>query len=461
MRFRDRADAGRQLAWRLQQYRMEAPVVVALPRGGVPVAAEVAHALEAPLDVLVVCKLGCPWQPELALGALGEAGAIVLNHPLIASIGLPPEVLADVIRTERAELERRLARYRGDRPAVPVAGRTVIVVDDGLATGTSARAAIQVLRRRGAQRIILAVPVAPPQTVRALSGVADEVVALETPRAFLAIGQFYDDFAQTSEQDVTRLLNTPEPAPSMVGTTDTDDDPARECVIDLGPVQLAGRPGHPASRRVGMVVFAHGSGSGRHSPRSRQVARTLNQSRLATLLLDLLTPAEAPDRGKVFDIELLAAPTGRGGPLAADPARGSRPPGRVLRRQHRRRRRPVGRGRPRRPIRAVVSRGGRPDLAGPAAWRGPGPDPADRGRPRPAGPGAQPPSPGPAALSTILQVIPGASHLFEEPGALDRVAALAAAWFRHHLPHTPPAPVDPMGHHPSAPTDRAVPALGG
>ena len=208
MRFRDRADAGRQLAWRLQQYRMEAPVVVALPRGGVPVAAEVAHALEAPLDVLVVCKLGCPWQPEAALAALGEAGAIVLNHPLIASIGLPPEVLADVIRTERAELERRLARYRGDRPAVPVAGRTVIVVDDWLATGTSARAAIQVLRRRGAQRIILAVPVAPPQTVRALSGVADEVVALETPRAFLAIGQFYDDFAQTSEQDVTRLLST-------------------------------------------------------------------------------------------------------------------------------------------------------------------------------------------------------------------------------------------------------------
>ena len=173
----------------------------------------------------------------------------MLNHPLIASIGLPPEVLKDVIRTERAKLERRVARYRKDQPYQPVQGRTVIVVDDGLATGTSARAAIQALRRRGAQRIILAVPVAPPQTIRALSGVADEVVAVKTPRAFLAIGQFYDDFAQTSDQDITRLLNTPEPAPSMVGTTD-DDDPTRECVIDLGPVQ---RPGSwpPPTRQLG------------------------------------------------------------------------------------------------------------------------------------------------------------------------------------------------------------------
>jgi putative phosphoribosyl transferase len=459
MRFRDRADAGRQLAWRLQQYRMEAPVVVGLPRGGVPVAAEVAHALEAPLDVLVVRKLGCPWQPELAMGALGEAGAIVLNHPLIASIGLPPEVLKDVIRTERAELERRLARYRGIRPAVPVQGRTVIVVDDGLATGTSARAAIQVLRRRGASRIVLAVPVAPPGTVRALSGVADEVVALETPRAFLAIGQFYDDFAQTSEQDVTRLLNTPEPAPSMAGTTDDDDDPTRECVIDLGPVQLAGDLATPHAP-VGMVVFAHGSGSGRHSPRNRQVARALNQSRLATLLLDLLTPAEAPDRGKVFDIELLAdrlagathwlqtqpearglpvgffgASTGAAAALWAAADLGD-------------------------PIRAVVSPSGRPDLAGPrlAQVRAPtllivgSHDQPVLERNRQAQTQL--------CCPNALQVIPGASHQFEEPETLDRVAALAAAWFRHHLPHSP-APADPMGHRPSATSDRTVPALGG
>jgi putative phosphoribosyl transferase len=286
MRFRDRADAGRQLAWRLQQYRTEAPVVVGLPRGGVPVAAEVARALEAPLDVLVVRKLGCPWQPELALGAIGEAGAMVLNPALITSIGLAPQDLAGVIGAERGELERRLARYRGTRPAVPVAGRTVIVVDDGLATGATARAAIRVLRQRGARRIVLAVPVAPPETVKALGAVADEVVALETPRAFLAIGQCYDDFAQTSDQEVTRLLGAREPA---LATADTDpQDPARECGIDLGPVRLAGDLATPSSP-IGMVVFAHGTGSGRHSPRNRQVAHVLNQSRLATLLLDLLT----------------------------------------------------------------------------------------------------------------------------------------------------------------------------
>jgi putative phosphoribosyl transferase len=221
MRFRDRTDAGRQLAWRLHHDRLQAPVVVGLARGGVPVAAEVARALQAPLDVLVVGKLGCPWQPELALGALGEDGAMVLNPALIAGIGLAPHDLAAVIGAERGELQRRRARYRGTRPAVPVAGRTVIMVDDGLATGATARAAVAVLRRRGAGRVMVAVPVAPPETVRALGGVADEVVALETPRAFLAIGQCYDDFTPISDQEVTRLLAAREPATARA-TADTD-----------------------------------------------------------------------------------------------------------------------------------------------------------------------------------------------------------------------------------------------
>ena len=456
MRFRDRADAGRQLAWRLQQYRMEAPVVVGLARGGVPVAAEVARALGAPLDVLVVRKLGCPWQPELALGAIGEAGAMVLNPALIAGIGLAPEDLADVIGAERAELARRVARYRGGRPAEPVEGRTVIVVDDGLATGATARAAIAVLRRRGAHRSILAVPVAPPDTVRALSGVADQVVALATPRAFLAIGQFYDDFTQTSDRDVTRLLATLEAAPLSNAAT-TDEDPARECLIDLGEVQLAGDlavPSHP----VGMVVFAHGSASGRHSPRNRQLARTLNQSRLATLLVDLLTPAEEPHRATVFDIGLLAgrlmgvtrwlptqpesyglpmgflgASTGAAAALWAAADLGDQ-------------------------VRAVVACGGRSDLAAArlAQVRTPtllivgGRDQPvlevnRQARTRPGGPSA-------------LEVIGGASHLFDEPGTLDRVAALAAAWFRHHLPHPDPPRPDRMAHHRPTPKDRTVPA---
>jgi putative phosphoribosyl transferase len=236
MRFRDRADAGRQLAWRLQQYRMEAPIVVGLARGGVPVAAEAARALGAPLDVLVVGKLPCPWEPELALGAIGEGDAIVLNQPLIAGIGLAPADLKAVIEAERAELERRVARYRGGRPAAPVEGRTVIVVDDGLATGATARAAIKALRRRGARRVVLAVPVAPPQTVRALGGAADQVVALATPTAFLAVGQSYEDFTQISDEDVTRLLGTRWAAPPASDAATAEDDPERACVIELGPV---------------------------------------------------------------------------------------------------------------------------------------------------------------------------------------------------------------------------------
>jgi putative phosphoribosyl transferase len=260
MRFRDRADAGRQLARRLQQERMEAPVVVGLPRGGVPVAAEVARALGAPLDVLVVRKVGCPWQPEFALGAVGEEDAIVLNQSLIASIGLAPDHLARVVRAARGELARRVARYRGIRPAVPVRGRTVVVVDDGLATGVSARAALGVLRRRGAGRVVLAVPVAPPQTVTALRGLTDAVVALEAPRAFLAIGQFYDDFTQTSDEEVIRLLRAGEPAPAIVATTGDDDDPPRACGMEFGPVRLAGAESEPAGhppRGRGGGTMAH------------------------------------------------------------------------------------------------------------------------------------------------------------------------------------------------------------
>jgi putative phosphoribosyl transferase len=459
MRFRDRADAGRQLAWRLQQYRMEAPVVVGLARGGVPVAAEVARALEAPLDVLVVRKLGCPWQPELGLGALGEAGAIVLNQPLIASIGLAPADLQDIIGAERTELARRVARYRGNRPAEPVAGRTVIVVDDGLATGATARAAISVLRRRGAQRIVLAVPVAPPDTAKALCGVADQVVALATPRAFLAIGQCYDDFTQTSDQDVTRLLGAPEAAPlPTAAAADTDpQDPARECLIDLGDVQLAGDlavPSHP----VGMVLFAHGSGSGRHSPRNRLVARTLNQSRLATLLVDLLTSAEEPDRATVLDVGLLAdrlvrvtrwlqtQPEAHGQPMgflgASTGAAAALWAAADLGDQ----------------IRAVVSRGGRPDLAGPRLVQVRAPTllivGGDDQPVLEVNRQAQARLGGPSAL----EIIGGAGHRFEEPGTLDRVAALAVAWFRHHLPHPDPPRPDRMAHHRPTPKDRTVPA---
>jgi putative phosphoribosyl transferase len=206
MSFVDRCDAGRRLGASLAGRGLADAVVVALPRGGVPVAAEVAATLGAPLDILVVRKLGCPWQPELGMGGIGEGGVRVLNEALIARLGITAEQVDAVAAEEQAELERRVRRYRGDRPAVPVAGRTVVLVDDGLATGFSARTAVAVLRQQGAGRIVLAVPVAPSETIRQMQTVADEVVCLETPAWFLAIGEWYADFRQTSDDEVTTLL---------------------------------------------------------------------------------------------------------------------------------------------------------------------------------------------------------------------------------------------------------------
>jgi putative phosphoribosyl transferase len=211
MRFVDRRDAGRRLAAQLGWLRAEDPVVLALPRGGVPVGAEVARALGAPLDVILVRKLGVPSQPELAMGALGEEGVEVLDSRIVARAGVGERDLARVEASERAELERRAIRYRSDRPPISIAGRSVIIVDDGLATGASARAAIMVARARGARRVLVAVPVAPPETVAALRKQADDVISVETPSSMVAIGQWYEDFRQTSDEEVVELLGGTDP----------------------------------------------------------------------------------------------------------------------------------------------------------------------------------------------------------------------------------------------------------
>ena len=208
MRFRDRREAGRRLADRLAPLRSDRPVVVALPRGGVAVAAEVASALQAPLDVLVVRKLGHPGEPELGVGAIAEGGVSVVNRELMAHLGISAVALEQVAEVERTELERRVDRYRGGHPRVPVAGRTVVLVDDGLATGFTARAAIDGLRRAGAGTVWLAVPVAPADTLAELRSIADAVVCLQTPDRFRAIGEWYDDFSQVSDAEVTGLLAT-------------------------------------------------------------------------------------------------------------------------------------------------------------------------------------------------------------------------------------------------------------
>jgi putative phosphoribosyl transferase len=212
MSFVDRRQAGRRLGARLRRGGYHLPVVLGLPRGGVPVAYEVAQALGAPLDVLVVRKLGCPGQPELGLGALGEGGVRLLNYELIREAGVSPRQLEAVIRAESVELDRRVARYRGRLPAVDLAERTVLLVDDGLATGFTARAATEVARARKASRVVLAVPAAPLETVAELAEVADEVVCLETPEDFTGVGGCYEDFSQTQDEEVRALL-TAAPSP--------------------------------------------------------------------------------------------------------------------------------------------------------------------------------------------------------------------------------------------------------
>ena len=207
VRFRNRSEAGARLAPLLESLRDEHPVVVALPRGGVPVAAEIARALHAPLDVMIVRKLGVPFQPELAMGAIGEGGARVLNDDVLEATKIKPREIEEVEARERLEVVRRARRYRGDAPMVAIDGRTVLIVDDGIATGSTARAALQIARAHGARRVVLAVPVAPRETVDEMAREADDVVVLDTPSPFFAIGPWYDDFSQTTDEEVCRLLD--------------------------------------------------------------------------------------------------------------------------------------------------------------------------------------------------------------------------------------------------------------
>ncbi len=434
--FRDRMDAGRQLAEQLVRRLADQDVVVlGLPRGGVPVAFEVARELDASLDVIVVRKLGVPYQPELGMGAIGEDGVRVLNDEVVVMARIVKEEVAAVERSERAELERRAKRFRGDRPRTSLVGRTAVVVDDGIATGSTARAACQVARAHGASRVILAVPVAPRSSLALLADAADEVVCLATPEPFFAVGQFYRNFTQTSDEDVVELLEraaTRAAAPSV--TASAADPPVRdeEVVVQIGAIHLAGHLTIPEVCS-GLVVFAHGSGSSRHSPRNRFVAAVLNSAGLGTLLFDLLTSDEEHDRVAVFDMELLAgrlgavtqwletqpeatglrigyfgASTGAGAALwaAAEPTSS---------------------------ITAVVSRGGRPDLVGPKLdqVRAPtllivgGRDEVVLELNR----GAQKR----LRCQSQLAVVPGATHLFEEPGALEEVSRLAGDWFLSHL----------------------------
>lgn len=391
---------------------------------------EVARALGAPLDVIVVRKLGVPYRQELGFGAIGEGGVRVLSDEIVRRCGLRPDEIAAVQRKEEQELLRRARRYRDGRPRVVVEGRTVIVVDDGIATGATAAAACRVARAQGAARVVLAVPTAPADTVDRLRQVADEVVCLSTPDLFGSVGQWYRDFSQTTDEEVIACLAQATVARphdrGAPGPVEVESEV--EVDVDAGGIRLIGDLALPKGAPA-VVMFAHGSGSSRHSPRNRSVASALREAGLGTLLFDLLTQAEEADRANVFDIDTLAmrllgatrwlrereslpigyfgASTGAAAALraAADDA-------------------DVG---------AVVSRGGRPDLAAPRLGDVRAPTllivGGDDTRVLDLNRAAQ----AELRCENQLEVVQGATHLFEEPGALDEVAEFAREWFVRHL----------------------------
>lgn len=204
--YSDRKEAGERLAEELLKRNYESPIVMGVPRGGVPVAYRVAMALDAPLDIVVPRKIGAPGNPEYAIGAVTEEGSIVLNEAAVRRTGASDEYVENAAKEEREEIERRIEEYRGKMEPVDLKGSTVLLVDDGVATGTTLKAAINSVRKRGPTHIVVAVPVGAPSSVEDLRGLADEVICLETPKAFGAVGQYYRSFPQTSDEEVKNLL---------------------------------------------------------------------------------------------------------------------------------------------------------------------------------------------------------------------------------------------------------------
>lgn len=422
-RFADRADAGRRLASGLASYRNANPLILAIPRGGVPIGRIVADALDGELDLVLVRKLGAPFNPEVAIGAVDEAGTIRLE-PEAREIGANEAFVEQEAARELALIRERRKRYSPHRAPIDPRGRTVIVVDDGLATGATMRSALAAIRAAHPARLVCAVPVAAPDSLDEVAELCDETFCLDAPEDFHAVGQFYVDFQPVGDAVVESLL-----AHKDTGARGA----SREVEIRVGLETIRGDLDVPVDTR-GLVIFAHGSGSGRLSPRNRFVARALNEARIATLLCDLLTVEEDRVRAHRFDVRLLAArldalidwaareeelrglATGLFGAstgAAAALVTAARRPS----------------------LAAIVSRGGRPDLAGPDALErvtaptllvvgGHDPDVLALNR---------------AAMSRMrgearLVIVPGATHLFEEAGALECVAALAARWFEAHFP---------------------------
>jgi putative phosphoribosyl transferase len=425
--FANREDAAHQLAAALQHHAGTNPLVLAIPRGGVPIGRIIADALGGELDVVLVRKIGAPGNPEFAIGAVDEHGNVMLSEHL-EWVGADAAYVREEAARQLEVIRARRARYATQQAQSPPAGRTVIVVDDGLATGATMTAALDAIRAHRPKRLICAVPIAARDSLANVADHADETVCLATPEPFRAVGHFYREFSSVDEDDVITLLRQRRPTEEALAAPH-----ARLVHVRSGSVTVEGDMVLPENAR-GLVLFAHGSGSSRHSPRNRYVARVLNRLGFGTLLFDLLTPGEDEDVHTRFDIALLTTRLNAALDWALrEPATSALPVGlfgastgaaAALR---------VAARRPE-SVRAVVSRGGRPDMAGmtelsmvsaPTLLIVGSHDHEVLALNR----GAQSHMPG----SATVAVIPGATHLFEEPGTLEQAAATAGDWFAKWL----------------------------
>lgn len=422
--FADRLQAGRQLATALAAYRGRQPLVLAIPRGALPIGRAVADALAGELDVVQVRKLGAPWNPELAIGAIDEQGERYLS-PYARQLDLDPDWIEQSSQRELQRMRERRARWSPLHPPIPARGRIVIVVDDGLATGASMIAALTAVRAQQPARLICAVPVAAADSLQRVRALADEVICLATPPDFEAVGQYYRDFDPVDEDQVIALLQGPAGDPADAGEL---------ALVHAGLRAVLTLPAHP----WGLVGIAHGSRSGRDSPRNREVARQWSAAGLAVLRMDLLSADETaagiePDlelrARRLLDMLALAQqrPALRGLPLGL--FGGSTGAAVALR--------AAGLAGP--AIAAVVSRGGRIDLLdatqlhavyAPILLLVGSEDRELLALNRRLQP---------VLGQAELQVVAGADHLFGSAGALDQVARAALDWFRRHLrpPNSP------------------------
>ncbi len=443
--FKNRNQAGKLLAKELKNISLDRDntVVIALPRGGVPVAYQVAKELNLPLDIFCVKKIGYPSNPELAMGAVTEDGETYINQSLKFSSGLSNDTIESLrIRTYEKAKEQTM-RLRGNRAAMNIQGKSILLIDDGIATGATVEAAIKLLHQKGAKEIILAVPVASKQASRKLSPAVDKFIALDIPERFHAVGQWYQEFQQVDDQEVIEILQQRrQDSPLLESSSSeiTSKMTIEDITISYGSNQLHGRVRLVPAAKA-WIVFAHGSGSSHLSTRNNWVAQQLNEAGFSTLLFDLLTPQEDLNYRKRFNIGMLAerlsftvnwlikssyylpntpiglfgASTGAAAALVC-----------------------AAEEQDRLPLYTIVSRGGRPDLAG---------------------------SKNLAAVSmpTLLlvgdndfevielnrnalkklsegymELIPGATHLFEEPGTLADVANRTCMWFDEQLVYQAP-----------------------